>query len=315
VASLARDVQALDPIVRALLDLTLRRGFSDITIAEVLGIAPAEAARIRQQALDRLTGDDGDRDRVEATLRGFGDSVWLWGTGGETAGAKPAPRKALALVRRRKTALAVAVPAVLAAGLVLVLGGAGSGGGASSAKDSGATGRAAEGRTAQSVTLVAAPFVENGPVAPPPVVRAPVPVRVSIPDLEIDAPVRPVGASPAGIDVPPVDKAGWFDGGPRPGEPGRTILVGHVDSYEGPAIFATLATAATGQSVRVTDAEGSDHLYRVDGKVSVPKSDFPATRVYAATTDSTLALITCGGPFDRSTGHYENSVIVFASPE
>lgn len=323
---LAGEVRRLEPAARALLDLSLRRGFSDLKIGQALGIAPGEVARRRLEALDHLGGRGRDRARVEATLRGFGDDVWL---AREAAVAEPHSRGAArhrrsagAAHRRsagaahRRSALAVLTPAAVAGALVLALGDSGSAGKSSSASDpnrSSITG--AEARAPRAVKLVAAPFVENGPIPPTPVVRAPVPVQLRIPDLGIDAPVRAVGASPAGIDVPPVDRVGWFDGGPRPGEPGRTVLVGHVDSFDGPAIFATLSGAQAGQTVQVTDGQGDEHAYRVDDLVNVEKARFPASRVYAPTAHSTLALITCGGPFDESTGHYENSIIVFASPQ
>src|SRR3712207_8301128 len=37
----------------------------------------------------------------------------------------------------------------------------------------------------------------------------------------------------------------------------------------------------------------------------VPKKDFPTLEVYGNTEGPELRLITCGGPFDRAVGHYE----------
>jgi len=142
--------------------------------------------------------------------------------------------------------------------------------------------------------------------------RAAEPVRVTVPSVGIDALVRPVGASAGGIEVPPVDRAGWFRGGPRPGEPGRTIVIGHRDSVAGPAIFADLPAVEAGAVVNVSDSRGRSHRYRVIRSLETSKDAFPAEAVYGRTRRSTIALITCGGPFDAASGHYRDNVIVLA---
>ena len=43
------------------------------------------------------------------------------------------------------------------------------------------------------------------------------------------------------------DKAGWYDQGPRPGQPGPAVILGHVDSKTGPAVFYQLRDAAAGR--------------------------------------------------------------------
>lgn len=121
-----------------------------------------------------------------------------------------------------------------------------------------------------------------------------------------------LGATRRGIELPSVDRVGWYAGGARPGEPGRTVLIGHRDSAEGAAIFARLGEAALGSRIEVTAADGRRHRYRVARKISVPKNFFPAASVYGRTARSALVLITCGGEFDESTGHYANNVLVFA---
>ena len=108
--------------------------------------------------------------------------------------------------------------------------------------------------------------------------------------------------------MPPVERVGWVRSGPRPGEPGRTVLIGHRDSQAGPAPFAGLASLDPGTRVE-TIARGARHTYRVTSVQQVPKSDFPATRVYASTDGSTLALITCEGAFEEATGYLDNLIV------
>jgi sortase (surface protein transpeptidase) len=114
------------------------------------------------------------------------------------------------------------------------------------------------------------------------------------------------------MQLPPLTRAGWYENGPRPGEPGRTVIIGHLDTRHGPAAFANLPDASRGDQVVVTDAAGRTHGYRVTRAISVPKRYFPASQVFARTAASTLALITCGGRFDRGSGHYQGNVLVFA---
>ena len=54
--------------------------------------------------------------------------------------------------------------------------------------------------------------------------------------------------------------------------------------------------------------------FRVSGVVTVPKSGFPTDQVYGPTLQSSLRLVTCGGPFDRAAGSYRDNVIVSADP-
>jgi hypothetical protein len=43
-----------------------------------------------------------------------------------------------------------------------------------------------------------------------------------------------------------------------------------------------------------------------------PKTALPTRRIWSRTRRPVLRLITCGGGFDRSTGHYRDNVIVHA---
>ena len=90
------------------------------------------------------------------------------------------------------------------------------------------------------------------------------------------------------------------------------MIIGHLDTRRGPAVFADLPKARRGDAVVVTDAGGRVRRYRVVNAISVPKAYFPVSQVFAPTAASTLVLITCDGPFDRHSGHYKWNVLVFA---
>lgn len=145
----------------------------------------------------------------------------------------------------------------------------------------------------------------------------PLPSRVRIPAIDLTTPpLEQLGrAADKSIALPvDADDAGWFEGGPRPGQPGPAVVIGHVDMDKGPAVFFRLREMKPGESVYVDRVDGSTQKFTVTQVRQVAKTDFPTADVYAPDLESSLRLITCGGQFDYSTGNYLDNVIVFASP-
>ncbi|MFI5895513.1 class F sortase [Actinoplanes sp. NPDC051513] len=142
------------------------------------------------------------------------------------------------------------------------------------------------------------------------------PVRLRIPALGVDSKVQRLGLQRDGsIAVPArVDVAGWYEHGPRPGQAGPAVILGHVDSHNGPGIFIDLYRTKPGTTVQVDRADGSVATFRITRIARVPKVQFPTDLVYAPTLDPTLRLVTCGGSFDRARGSYRDNVIAFAEP-
>ncbi|QVI67795.1 class F sortase [Cellulomonas fengjieae] len=143
---------------------------------------------------------------------------------------------------------------------------------------------------------------------------ASVPVRVEIPTIAVDSELMELGLQADGtLEVPPgAFPAGWFSGAPTPGELGPAIIVGHIDWVTGPGVFLRLAELAVGDEVRVTRADGSVAVFRTTAVESYPKDAFPTDLVYGDLDHAGLRVVSCGGEFDRSTGHYEDNVIAFA---
>ena len=158
--------------------------------------------------------------------------------------------------------------------------------------------------------------------AAPPTTSAPAarPVAVSIPAIDVHSALLALGSNPDGtLQVPQpgpdYDSAAWFDGSPRPGDRGPAVIEGHVDSARnGPSVFYSLGALKSGDRIQVARADGSTVAFEVYDVRVVPKDDFPTLEVYGNTDGPELRLITCGGPFDRSAGHYEDNVVVFARP-
>lgn len=141
------------------------------------------------------------------------------------------------------------------------------------------------------------------------------PVTVDVPAVDITAaPLVPLGLDDEGaLEVPAdFDVAGWYAAGPEPGDPGPTVIVGHVDSTDGPAVFFRLSEVEPGDEVSVTGADGTMLRYVVRSVEWHPKDAFPTDAVYGPTPVSTLRLVTCGGEFDHRSRHYLDNVVVFA---
>jgi hypothetical protein len=144
--------------------------------------------------------------------------------------------------------------------------------------------------------------------------RAAVPVRIEIPAIGVRAPVIRLGLNRDRTLAVPKDfgDTGWWSGGPRPGDPGPAVIVGHVDSYTGPAVFYRVGELRPGDAIAVVGADGRRARFRVEGSERYPKADFPTDRVYGRTNGAALRLITCSGTFDHDTGHYLDNTVVFA---
>lgn len=162
-----------------------------------------------------------------------------------------------------------------------------------------------------TTTAPAAP-APAGPAKPPPDWR---PTALKIPEIGVEAPVDPVGVDKENALEVPTDTArvGWWSGGAQPGETGPAVLLGHVDSYKGPAVFFKLANLKPGDVVEVDRADGSPARYMIDHLESHPKTKFPTLSVYGATAGPTLRLITCFGKFDEVARSYKNNLIVYAN--
>jgi len=142
-----------------------------------------------------------------------------------------------------------------------------------------------------------------------------VPVRILIPAIGVDAPVVRLGRNPDGTLQVPEDfwSAGWWQGGAVPGSPGPAVVVAHVDSYRGPALFYDLRRLRRGSQVVVLLNDGARVVFTVSLTQSYAKSAFPTATVYGASARPTLRLITCSGSFDWKTRHYRQNLVVYAN--
>jgi sortase (surface protein transpeptidase) len=141
----------------------------------------------------------------------------------------------------------------------------------------------------------------------------PAPTRLVIPAIGVDASVVALGRDPDGSARVPsgTTYTSWYDLGPKPGEVGPAVILGHVDSVTGPGVFFRLRSLLRGDVITVQSGP-SVFTFEVWKVLTYSKARFDTTAVFGPTPDAELRLITCGGPFDTSIGHYEDNIVVYA---
>jgi len=159
-----------------------------------------------------------------------------------------------------------------------------------------------------------------------------VPERIDLPAADISTIVEPAPATEelnaftgdvvATFPVPggPFTTV-WWEEGPRPGEDGLSVILGHTRA-SGAAVFNELPNLGAGDPLGVSGRTDGDEevvaRYLVSEVVTaIPKSDPAALRAVldAPPAGATLALITCSGEVDATLSSREDNTVVFATLE
>lgn len=107
-------------------------------------------------------------------------------------------------------------------------------------------------------------------------------------------------------------KAGWFGQSAVPGDPGVSVIVGYIRKSESqPGVFARLSGLKVGHRISVRRSDSTVAVFRVDEIATYPKGRFPTSKVYAATADAELRVITGGGTLGPKDP--PGNVVVYAS--
>jgi hypothetical protein len=138
-----------------------------------------------------------------------------------------------------------------------------------------------------------------------------------IPSLSVRARVVPVGVERGSLEAAiPTDVSvvGWYRFGPAPGDPGSAVLVGHVDSREqGRGAMFRLSKLMPGDALTLGFSDGSARRFRVVARREYAKSALPRS-IFRRSGSPVLVMITCGGPFDFTTRHYRDNLVVYTVP-
>lgn len=126
------------------------------------------------------------------------------------------------------------------------------------------------------------------------------------------------GQTVSSFGVPPDgNSVGWWVDGPLVGSPAMAVMLGHTLVGNGYAVFNRLGELRPGDAVTVVGDAGAGHVdFRiVDVVAGIPKGD-PVALQGALSSHSSraqLALITCGGEFDRTSRSSADNIVAFAA--
>jgi hypothetical protein len=131
---------------------------------------------------------------------------------------------------------------------------------------------------------------------------------VKIPSLGVTAAATPESVDAGGaLGVPgnPAEVGWWM---PSTAE---LVIDGHVDTAgAGPGALFGVRTLRPGAAVIVMTASGTEH-WTVDGVRTYRNGHVPAGLFNGQ--GPRLVIVTCGGPFDYATHHYDDKVIAYAA--
>lgn len=141
------------------------------------------------------------------------------------------------------------------------------------------------------------------------------PTQLTISAIDVTAPIVGVGVTADGAMEAPTeyDEVGWLQTGALPGEVGRAVLAGHVDSKTGPAIFYRLRELQPGSIIEVTMGGTGEVLrFEVRETAQYPETEAPLEQVFGTSDKPELVVITCAGSFDRDRGAYDQRLVIYA---
>ena len=142
-----------------------------------------------------------------------------------------------------------------------------------------------------------------------------IPTKLRIPKIALDT----VFEAPLGlnddltVEVPDLyTTVGWYKNGATPGEIGPAVVLGHVDSFKGPAIFYKLTKLEKGDTIEIEREDGTTAVFEVEELGRYAREEFPTERVYGPSDEATLRLVTCAGIFNRGKQEYSHNLVVYA---
>lgn len=140
------------------------------------------------------------------------------------------------------------------------------------------------------------------------------PLSLRIPSINLTAQFEdPLGIDGEGsVEVPEdYEKVARYIHGPTPGETGPSVILGHVDSLDGPAVFYSLGQVKKGDIIEIDREDGTVAIFKVSKIERVEQKSFPSERVYGAVPYAGVRLITCSGTYDKNKERYSHNLIVY----
>jgi sortase (surface protein transpeptidase) len=143
------------------------------------------------------------------------------------------------------------------------------------------------------------------------------PKTIILPTLGVSGLIQKVGvdeqhriAVPGNINV-----AGWYVNSVKPGQPGLSIIDGHVHGVYAPGIFEKLGQLKAGDPLAIEFGDGHTVKFTVVSREDMSAED-ANQKIYHKDTpiNAQLNLMTCSGTYDKGKAEYTNRLLVVAKP-
>ncbi|MGC1177158.1 MAG: sortase [Candidatus Saccharimonadales bacterium] len=142
------------------------------------------------------------------------------------------------------------------------------------------------------------------------------PRYIKITKLGITARVLQTGITNTGALGTPnnVYDTAWYTGSAKPGQPGATLIDGHVSSWTTHGVFYNIKNLISGDTIQIVRGDGAVLNYRVmkTQVYSADNVDMHAALSPVSPAKAGLNLITCTGKVKPGTSEFNQRVIVFS---
>ncbi len=147
-----------------------------------------------------------------------------------------------------------------------------------------------------------------------PAVKSGLPTRLTIPVIKVDAPIIQVGLTADGsVDVPKgPSEVAWYNLGPKPGEKGSSVIVGHYGKWQNGAnsVFDNLNKLKKGDKIYVKNDKDEITTFVVQQMHSYnPNETVPD--IFNKDDGNYLNLITCSGEWLPGKQTYNKRLVIF----
>jgi sortase A len=136
------------------------------------------------------------------------------------------------------------------------------------------------------------------------------PVRLIIPSIGLNSPILGMGVNNKGeLDVPngKTQNVGWYSAGAIPGTSGNAVMDAHVF-----AAFKNLKYLTPGSSIYVVTTTGELLHFVTDVAATYKLKDLSSDKLFGATPNKGLNLITCAGDLTPDHSTYDHRLVVFS---
>lgn len=141
------------------------------------------------------------------------------------------------------------------------------------------------------------------------------PARLIINDIEVDAPIIPVGTEPDGAMAAPktATDIGWYDRSATLGATKRSVLLSGHYGLHIPEVLRRLNELKQGDNIDLVGTAGDTATYRVVETERQHRTEVDMEKAFNyAEGQESMSIITCIGEYDYSAGTYDDRYIVYA---